>query len=47
MAMGEPATRMAVILGIVIFVTGAAALLFQTRTMQQVYGLQTPVGPEE
>ena len=39
-AMGEPATRMAVILGVVIAVTAGSALLFQTQTLRQVYGLQ-------
>lgn len=43
-AMGEPATRMAVILGVVIAVTAGSALLFQTRTLQQVYGLRKPPG---
>ena len=39
-AMGEPATRMTVILGIVIAITAGSALLFQTRTLRQVYALQ-------
>ena len=38
-AMGEPATRMVIILGVVIVVTAASALLFQVRTMQRIYGL--------
>ena len=41
-ATGEPATRMAVILGVVIAITAGSALLFQTRTLQQVFGLQRP-----
>ena len=44
-AMGEPATRMAVILCVVIAVTAGSALLFQTRTLRQVHGLQRP--PDE
>ena len=39
-AMGEPATRMAVILGVIIAVTAGSALLFQTRPLKQVYGVQ-------
>lgn len=39
-AMGESATRMVVILGVVIVVTAGSALLFETRTMRRVYGLE-------
>ena len=39
MAQGAPIVRMAAILGVVIVVTIASALLFQTRTMKQMYGL--------
>lgn len=39
MAQGAPVARMAAILGVVIVVTIASALLFQTRTMKQMYGL--------
>lgn len=46
MAMGEPATRMVVILGIVIAVTAGSALLFETRTMRQVYGRQGSGGAD-
>jgi hypothetical protein len=42
-AMGEPVTRMVVILGIVIAVTAGSAVLFETRTMRQVYGRQRSV----
>ena len=45
-AMGEPATRMVLILGIVIAVTAASALLFETRTMKQVYGRLRPAGDD-
>jgi len=37
---GEPALRMAVILGLVTAVTGLSALIFQTRTLQRVYRLE-------
>ena len=40
-AMGEPATRMVIILGSVALVTLASALLFQTKTLQRVYGLDS------
>lgn len=40
-AMGEPATRMAVILGSVALVTLVSALLFQTRALQAVYRLDS------
>ena len=46
MAMGEPVTRMVVILGIVIAVTAGSALLFETRTMRQVYGRQSSIGAD-
>lgn len=46
-AMGEPATRMAVILGVVMAVTAASALLFEARTMKEVYGLQSPSGADQ
>ncbi len=39
LAQGAPFTRMAVILGVVIAVTVASALLFQTKRMKQMYGL--------
>jgi hypothetical protein len=39
MAQGAPVARMAAILGVVIVVTIASALLFQTRTMEQMYRL--------
>ena len=40
MAQGLPATRLAIILGTVIVVTAAAALLFETQTMKRIYGRQ-------
>ena len=40
MAQGLPATRLAIILGAVIAVTLAAALLFETRAMKSVYRRQ-------
>ena len=40
MAQGLPATRLAIILGTVIVVTLAAALLFETRAMKRVYRRQ-------
>ena len=40
-AMGEPATRMVIILGSVALVTLVSALLFQTRSLKAVYGLDT------
>lgn len=46
MAMGEPATRMVVILGIVIAVTAGSAVLLETRTMRQVYGRQSSGGAD-
>jgi len=45
-AMGEPVTRMVAILGIVIAVTAVSALLFETRTMRQVYGRQGSIGAD-
>ena len=47
MAMGEPAMRMAIILGVVIAVTAGSALLFEARTMRQVYGRQSSTGADE
>ena len=41
-AQGEPFMRMAIILGAVIAVTFCSALLFQTRTMKRIYGLDRP-----
>ena len=46
MAMGEPVTRMVVILGVVIAVTAGSAFLFETRTMRQVYGRQSSIGAD-
>jgi hypothetical protein len=40
MAQDAPAARMAAILGVVIAVTFASALLFQTKAMQRFYRLQ-------
>ena len=40
LALGMPAMRMAVILAAVIFVTAASGLLFETRTMKQVFKRQ-------
>jgi uncharacterized membrane protein len=40
MAHGAPTTRMAAIIGSVIMITLASALLFQTKTMKRMYGLQ-------
>ena len=37
LAQGQPATRMAIILGVVVVVTAAAALLFETQTMKRIY----------
>jgi hypothetical protein len=37
-AQGLPATRLAIILGTVVVVTVAAALLFETQTMKRIYG---------
>ena len=39
-AQGLPATRMAIILGVVVIVTAAAALLFETQTMKRIYRQQ-------
>jgi hypothetical protein len=39
-AQGMPATRLAIILGTVVVVTVASALLFETRTMKRVYKRQ-------
>ncbi len=38
-AHGQPFTRMAIILGVVAAVTLLSALVFQTRTMKRIYGL--------
>jgi len=38
-AFGEPATRLNLILGVVIAVTLASALLFQTRELKKIYKL--------
>ena len=40
MAHGEPTARMATIIGAVLVVTLASALLFQTKTLKRMYGLQ-------
>ena len=40
MAQGAPTARMAVIMGVVIVITLGSALLFQTKTLQRMYGLQ-------
>jgi len=40
MAAGEPAVRMAAILGAVTLVTGLSALIFQTQTLRQIYRLE-------
>jgi uncharacterized membrane protein len=40
MAHGAPMARMAAIIGSVIGITLASALLFQTKTMKRTYGLQ-------
>ena len=40
MAQGAPTTRMAAIIGVVIVITLGSALLFQTKTLQRMYGLQ-------
>ena len=39
-AQGMPATRLAIILGTVVVVTVASALLFETQTMKRVYKRQ-------
>ena len=41
-AQGQPATRMIVILGSVALVTLCSALLFQSKILKRVYGLQMP-----
>lgn len=38
-AVGEPATRMVIILAAVAVVTAGSALLFETQTLKKVYGL--------
>ena len=38
-AQGEPYTRLAMILGVVILISVGSALLFQTKTMKAIYGL--------
>ena len=40
-AMGEPVTRMVIILGSVALVTLASAFLFQTRPLREVYRLDS------
>lgn len=40
MVHGAPTARMAAIIGMVIVITLASALLFQTRTLKRIYGLQ-------
>jgi hypothetical protein len=40
MAQGAPTARMGAILGVVIVITLGSALLFQTKTLQRMYGLQ-------
>jgi predicted Abi (CAAX) family protease len=40
MAQGAPTARMTAILGVVIVITLGSALLFQTKTLQRMYGLQ-------
>ena len=40
MAHGQPISRMAIILGVVALVTFGSALLFQTRTMKRIYGIE-------
>ncbi|MDH3620681.1 MAG: hypothetical protein OER91_07310 [Gammaproteobacteria bacterium] len=40
-ALGEPATRMVIILGSVAVVTLVSALLFQSKTMKKVYRLDS------
>jgi hypothetical protein len=39
-AQGMPATRMVIILGAVVVLTAASALLFQTQTMKRIYKLR-------
>jgi len=39
-AYGAPTARMSVIIGVVIVITLGSALLFQTKTLQRMYGLQ-------
>lgn len=38
-ALGQPFTRMVIILGVVAAVTACSALLFQTQSMKKLYGL--------
>lgn len=38
-AQGEPYTRLAIILAAVVVVTAGSALIFQTREMKRIYGL--------
>jgi len=46
-AAGEPAVRLAAILGAVTLVTGLSALIFQSRTLRRVYRLERRrPGPE-
>ena len=37
-ALGQPFTRMVIVLGIVTVVTASSALLFQTPTLKRIYG---------
>ena len=37
-ALGQPFTRMVIILGLVTIVTACSALLFQTPTLKKIYG---------
>lgn len=46
MANGAPTARMATIIGVVIVVTLASALLFQTKTMKRLYGFQKGKGEQ-
>lgn len=45
-ARGEPATRMVIILGIVVAVTLVSALLFQTRALRKIYRLDSGRQPD-
>jgi hypothetical protein len=44
---GAPYQRMLVILGAVTLITALAALLFQTRPLDAMYGLRTATGPDQ
>ncbi len=41
-AMGEPTGRMVIILGIVAAITACSALVFQSKSLKQIYGLVDP-----